>query len=314
MNKYFPNALADLIHKTLVPPLFSNSLGKYFPEVLASIISDSLGYPEAKMYVLPKGVTNELLMSLGFTEEQAEDFAVIHLEARYYRKDVSGDDISGDDTDTDNEDDQIGKLISKLGSDLSSGTINLRKLLTELSLKSYPRMRRGDIVELYPDAYRNDAMLIYNGEILEVLSSDIDDYGQVPRTYLALTEFPPNYWLGAVTHNSYVPVDFTTIAPNPNRLVQELLKNVEVKSIGVFDGSDSETQLLVTHFHLYDRKFYILANPDRSDDLHSSEIKTFISSLINTVKGKQPKYFMADGGGAIDVDDEWLGQVLVQTE
>lgn len=64
-------------------------------------------------------------------------------------------------------------------------------------------IKRGDIVKLQEDGYRNDGVLIWDGEKVRSLQYDIDDYGSVPKefTYDDSAFSNPYYWSDAVDHN-----------------------------------------------------------------------------------------------------------------
>lgn len=77
-------------------------------------------------------------------------------------------------------------------------------------------MRRGDILHYARCGdYRNAGRLIFDGEDLQFLSVAHDDEGHVPDTFLAISEFPPDYWAAddLVRHNDLVYADFRRLPP-----------------------------------------------------------------------------------------------------
>ena len=99
-------------------------------------------------------------------------------------------------------------------------------------LRELPRRpRRGDLIldsierglptipgDPYTDrGYRHNGIYIFNGEQLETLAGEPDDYGSIPEEFQVVVEFPPMYWSHVLNHSSYVPFDLKrhlgTIAP-----------------------------------------------------------------------------------------------------
>lgn len=87
--------------------------------------------------------------------------------------------------------------------------------LTE-ELRTHLDIRRGDVVFIEDYlGYRNNGMMIFNGKRVIPLDSEPDDYGTVPKEFQVITEFPIMYWCDTITHNSYVPFNFSKHIPNP---------------------------------------------------------------------------------------------------
>ncbi len=63
---------------------------------------------------------------------------------------------------------------------------------------------RGDIFWKKPNHYRNDGVLIYDGQKFISLDYKPDDYGTIPQQFKVITEFPPLYWANAIDHNEYI--------------------------------------------------------------------------------------------------------------
>jgi hypothetical protein len=96
----------------------------------------------------------------------------------------------------------------------------------ESDLAKEGRIKRGDIVHFLPAGdYRNDGRLIFDGKQLLPLYNDRadpdagpDEYGYIPNTFLAISEFPADYWQVAIVagssgsiveHNCCIYADFS---------------------------------------------------------------------------------------------------------
>lgn len=87
------------------------------------------------------------------------------------------------------------------------------------------QLRRGDLVALSEERYRNDGVWIWNGNSVEALDYDIDDYGSVPESYRVTADgpFTPDYWLESVDHNCIVHLDsdlLTGVKPGDTLTIQ----------------------------------------------------------------------------------------------
>jgi hypothetical protein len=84
------------------------------------------------------------------------------------------------------------------------------------------QMKRGDVLHnVSMGDYRNDGKFIFDGEKLcypynepfaETANPDDpdpDEYGYVPRQFLAINEFPVRYWSEIIDHNYYIYADLT---------------------------------------------------------------------------------------------------------
>lgn len=80
-------------------------------------------------------------------------------------------------------------------------------------------MSRGDIVHFGNDNYRNNNKMIFDGEKLEHLYTEVDDYGSVPPTYVA-GDGPGEFNIGDFEDI----IDHNTI----NWLSKEKLKEIEI--------------------------------------------------------------------------------------
>ncbi len=85
---------------------------------------------------------------------------------------------------------------------------NIRKA-ERLLRKSNPVLRRGDLMYINAWDYRNDGILIYDGNHFIDLDFNIDDYGALPEQF-TVREFPINYWqinqgnLNGISHNGII--------------------------------------------------------------------------------------------------------------
>lgn len=88
--------------------------------------------------------------------------------------------------------------------------------LTE-ELRTHKDVRRGDIifVEDYLGCH-NDGKLIFNGKAVIPLSDTPDEYGSIPEEFQAISEFPVLYWDNIISHNGYVPFNFSKHIPHPS--------------------------------------------------------------------------------------------------
>jgi len=93
-------------------------------------------------------------------------------------------------------------------------------------------LSRGDVVHFGSDSYRNNNKLIFNGEKLEDLWTDVDDYGSVPPTYVC-GDNPGEFDIG----NFEDIIDHNTI----NWLSKDKLKQIEI-----FKNKDDEIMGKVT--------------------------------------------------------------------
>ena len=69
--------------------------------------------------------------------------------------------------------------------------------------KSKPK--RGDIMQLSEEEYRDSTTMIFDGEKFIDLAPEPDDYGTIPEQFELYDEFPYKHFLGLMAHNNYVP-------------------------------------------------------------------------------------------------------------
>lgn len=101
-------------------------------------------------------------------------------------------------------------------------------------LETKADLKRGDIVLLESiSGYRNDGKCIFNGEILENLYQEIDDYGSVPPEYKVIDEFPVGYWANSIDHNNIVWFD-------PTQYELNIKEHPDGYSVASFEASDGQ--------------------------------------------------------------------------
>ena len=90
----------------------------------------------------------------------------------------------------------------------SSGVKNNRSRLYEFAYidprkikAKFPDIKRGDVVTVDIEGYRNENRHIWTGEYLTDLYFDVIDYGTVPPKF-TFAEFPdPHYFADSIAHN-----------------------------------------------------------------------------------------------------------------
>jgi hypothetical protein len=80
-------------------------------------------------------------------------------------------------------------------------------------------IKRGDFMQLSKNEYRNDTMLVYDGDEFIVLSYEPDDYGTLPKEFVVGDEFAPMHFRDTNAHNTFVPF-------NNTRHKQKILDNL----------------------------------------------------------------------------------------
>jgi hypothetical protein len=71
-------------------------------------------------------------------------------------------------------------------------------------IKDY-NIQHGDIIN-FQGGYRNEGKWIWNSEKkkIELLHTEIDDYGSVPPEYKVGIRFKPDHWINVVDHNTII--------------------------------------------------------------------------------------------------------------
>lgn len=86
---------------------------------------------------------------------------------------------------------------------------NIEYILNRLNLyinNNNIELDRGDIIDTIPEdiRYRNEGKFIWTGIEAIELSSDVDEYGAVPNSFIVSNhEFSITYWMGTINHNYY---------------------------------------------------------------------------------------------------------------
>ena len=81
----------------------------------------------------------------------------------------------------------------------------------EFFIKKY-LLERGDLFIFSDDhknRYRNNGVLIWNGEKFLCLESDLDEYGHIPKEFLTFQEFPLDYF--QIAHNHICHTDISKL-------------------------------------------------------------------------------------------------------
>jgi hypothetical protein len=66
-------------------------------------------------------------------------------------------------------------------------------------------VKRGDIMRVAKDLYRDETTMIYDGKKFIDLAYGPDDYGSIPPQFLIGDPFPVDHFRDILTHNDYVP-------------------------------------------------------------------------------------------------------------
>lgn len=82
-------------------------------------------------------------------------------------------------------------------------------------------IKRGDVIEITEvSGYRNDGLAIWDGNKVQELDCDLDDYGAVPNTFFVGEGFLADHWSDAICHNNIVHIN----TKDPN-IKQQLIDN-----------------------------------------------------------------------------------------
>lgn len=128
-------------------------------------------------------------------------------------------------------------------------------------------LRRGDLVEFEnSDCYRNDGLCIFNGKEIVELDFTPDDYGNLPKEFKAIDEFPLKYFhlngplkQRSITHNYNVWFDH-------KQYLDQILQNIKFDNqiYPVLLDHESFTYygpIAYTYFkHKNGRRYYIAAS------------------------------------------------------
>lgn len=143
-----------------------------------------------------------------------------------------------------------------------------RKLVTDYISDNNIIIKRGDIINTIEDGYRNDGVLIWDGNEALWLDYEIDEYGSVPKQFIIGPDtFTPDYWSSTICHNNiYWPCE---------KYRQEVSESL------VFDKEISDEE----HWHgvfTHDDKIYIVFVDDEynEDYEYDPKLNTNIMSCI----------------------------------
>jgi len=75
---------------------------------------------------------------------------------------------------------------------------NYKKIFDPKTFMAY-----GDVIN-FEGSYRNENRMIFDGEKLLKLYTEIDDYGSVPPQFKVGKIFSPEHWLDAIDHNAII--------------------------------------------------------------------------------------------------------------
>jgi len=99
-------------------------------------------------------------------------------------------------------------------------------------------MKRGDLCRFGTSNYRNDGIVIYDGDHFLDLDDDFFCYGCIPSEFEVVREFPSNYWEGVLPYHDDA-VRYRNITVNNLHVVCESLLAFEVDNIIVVVVLDS---------------------------------------------------------------------------
>ena len=129
-------------------------------------------------------------------------------------------------------------------------------------------IKRGDIIEDCEESgYRSDGVYFYDGDNIIYRDCSIDMYGSVPKTFKAVSEFPPDYWDEPKyvvdnwlnewrQHFNWHSVDSTFSQLNLNEFEWEFCENPESNSKSkLFDGHVNQYYV---KFDYNDKKYAVI--------------------------------------------------------
>ena len=153
--------------------------------------------------------------------------------------------------------------------------------IKDILIKRGDNPQRGDLISVeIPKEERNDGLLIYDGSEVRQLEHEPDEYGNIPREFKVITEFPIDYWHNdkverPIVHNSIVWFDTLPF-------LDELIDNIKYEKV---DGKF----MLYTTF-TYKRKPYriIYSYPDTEYEDIDSETYALDEELLKQFKEDFP--------------------------
>jgi hypothetical protein len=163
------------------------------------------------------------------------------------------------------------------------GSDELLEKLNEYVKDNNIYMERGDTVSLIPKGYRyrNQCLFVYNGDLIEYLDYNVDEYGAIhPHYEVTDTDFAPNYWVNTIDHNTYFYLSttiknrFKFYKDEHNRVVSDVLIGTKMWKAYI-DGDNSEA--------------------DESDGLKTMEMLKKMVLENKFFFKKEPSYYDEDG-------------------
>ena len=163
--------------------------------------------------------------------------------------------------------------------------------------ENYPTIaqliKRGDIIEDCEESgYRSDGVYFYDGTNIIYRDCSIDPYGSVPKTFKAVSEFPPDYWdkpkyvvdncLDECTQGFYWHTGEETFSQlNLNDFEWEFGENPESNSKSeLFDGLVKQYYI---HFE-YNNKKYAVIGFSNIDNIAREWLNKNLISVSNIPK------------------------------
>lgn len=138
---------------------------------------------------------------------------------------------------------------------------------------SYLKLRDEKVGMLFGDVicfsfldYRDDGIFIYYQDNSAIpLESKPDDYGTLPRLFPAFTEFPPEYFINAIGHNSYIWIPKSI--PRPKWFTGAEAEDMIKQEFSEWSIEISEyvnyTDLWIVEYN--NKKYYIIFGYDKED-------------------------------------------------
>lgn len=141
----------------------------------------------------------------------------------------------------------------------------------------FPKIKRGDVAHFGElSDYRNDGVVIYDGNKLIPLEEDYDEYGHVPEDFtINEPKFHPTYWKDVIAHN-----DISWLKLDEN-LIAELKNNLKINQRESKFFPDEEEYYGTTKFTLKGEEYYVYL--DLFDIVPQNATNQFLSFLNNNV-------------------------------
>ena len=141
-----------------------------------------------------------------------------------------------------------------------------------------PDLRKGDIVQLDWEVYRNEGSYIYNGTKVLQLIDDPDEHGTLPKEF-QVPEFPPDYWTDIIVHNTYIWLNLEKLQP-------QIEQNIQLTSdVGYahFYSENTPIQTNATWFNLGREVFWVI---------HDSKTPISGEQFLNILKDHNTEFYL----------------------